>query len=89
LVAFDNTAENLIAAFRTEIAGLFISYPFFSTKLSPVRDRSQYYFFANRHGEIIDMPARKVITLMASGVALLCCALPYFTLLAMHKRVIR
>ena len=35
------------------------------------------------------MLARKVITLMASCVTLLCRTLPYFALLTMHKRVIR
>jgi hypothetical protein len=89
LITFDRTTKNLISAFRTDIAGLFIPNPFFSAKLFPVWDRSQYYFFDNRHGEIFDMLAGKVITLMASGVTLVCCALSYVALLAMHKRVIR
>jgi hypothetical protein len=36
LITFYNAPENLVAAFRTKIAGFFISNPFFSTELSSI-----------------------------------------------------
>jgi hypothetical protein len=70
------------------MASLFILNPFFGTEFSPVRDGPQNYLFANRHGEIIDMLAGKLITLMATGETLLNCTLSYVALLTMHKLVV-
>jgi hypothetical protein len=89
LIAFYNAPENLIAAFRTDIAGLFILNPLFGTHLSPIRNSPQYNLFADRHGKIIDMLTRKFIAWMTSGMTFLSCAVPDLTLSAMHKPLIR
>jgi hypothetical protein len=89
LIAFNSATENLISAFTTGIAGLFITNPFFRAEFSPVWNRSQNYLFADRHGKVIDMPAGKLLTLMTSGVPLLRRTLSYIALVAMHKTIFR
>jgi len=89
LVAFYSPPENLIAAFRANIAGFFILNPFFSTNLSPIRNRPQNNLFTNNHGKIFNILTRKFIALMTSGVTLLFCAGPDLTLSAIHKLFIR
>jgi hypothetical protein len=39
LITFYCAPENFIAAFRTNVAGFFILNPFFSSHLSPIRNR--------------------------------------------------
>jgi hypothetical protein len=85
LITFYGAPENFIAAFRTNIAGFFILDPLFSTYLSPVWDRPQDNPFANSHGKILNMLARKFIALMASAVTFFAGAVPDLTLSAMHK----
>jgi hypothetical protein len=89
LVAFNRSPENFMAAIRADVAGFFILNPFFSAHLAPMGNRPQDYFFADRHGKIFDMPARKFIALMAAGVSFLFSAVPDPALLAMHKRFFR
>jgi hypothetical protein len=89
LIARHNAPENFIAAFGTIIAGFFILDPFFSPKLPPIRNGPQDNLFADSHGEIVNVPAGKFITLMTSRVALFLGALPDIALPAMHKQVIR
>jgi hypothetical protein len=84
----DNAPENTVAAFRTDIAGFFICNPFFSADFPPIGNGPQDYFFADCHGKIVDMPTRKFIALMTSGVTSLFCAGPDVTLFAMHKQII-
>lgn len=88
-IAFYSAPEYLVAAFGTNIAGLFILDPFFSTDLAPIRNGPQYNLLAHSHGEIFDIPAWELITLMTSLVTLLPCAGPDLTIFAVHEPVIR
>ena len=89
VITFHSTPENLIAAFRTNVAGFFILNPFFSTNLSPVGNSPQNNFLSNSHWKIFNVLTRKFVTLMTPGVTLLSCAGPDLTLPAMHKLFIR
>jgi hypothetical protein len=88
LIAFYHAAKNLIAAFWTYIAGLFVSNPFFSSEFSSIRDRPQNDFLTNGHGEIIDVLARKITALVTTCVTFFVGACPDRTLLAMHEKII-
>jgi hypothetical protein len=81
--------ENSVAAFRAHIAGFFILNPFFSADFSPVWNSPQYDLFADFHWKIFNVPAGKLIALMASGKTLLLCAFSDSALPAMHKTLIR
>ena len=89
LITFYGAPENLIAAFRTGVAGFFILNPLFSTNLSPIWNGPQDNLFANSHGKFFNMLTRKFIALMTSGVTFLSCAVLDLTLPAIHKRFIR
>jgi hypothetical protein len=89
LITFYSTPENFIAAFGTNIAGLFVSNPFFSTELSSIWDSPENNLLANGHGEIVNVMTGKFIALMTPGVSFLFCAVPDLTLATMHKLFIR
>jgi len=89
LITFHSAAKNLIAAFGTHVAGLFVSNPFFITELSSIWDGPKNNLLANCHGEIVNIVTGKVIALMTPRVAFLSCASPDLTLSAMHELFIR
>jgi len=61
LITFYSAAENLITAFRADIAGFLILNPLFSTNLPPIRNSPQYDLFADRHRKLINMLTGKFI----------------------------
>ena len=87
-IASHHAAKNLIAAFWTHIAGLFVSNPFFSSEFSSIRDRPQNDFLANGHGEVVDVLARKIIALVTTCVAFFVGAGPDRTVLTMNEKII-
>jgi hypothetical protein len=89
LITFYSAPEDFIAAFRTDIAGLFILNPFLGADLSPIRNGPQNNLLADRHGEIINMPTREFIALMTSDEAFFLAAFPDVATLAMQKEFIR
>jgi hypothetical protein len=89
LVTFHRTAKNSIAAFRTNIASLFVSNPFFIPELSSIWDSPENNLLANDHREIINVVTGKFIALMTPGISFLSCALSDLTLVTMHKPFIR
>lgn len=66
LVTGDNTPENLVSAFGTEIAGFFVFHPLLRADTFSVGNRSQNDLFTNSHGKIVNVPAGKFLALVAS-----------------------
>ncbi len=89
LITSCGAPENFIAAFGTNIACLFILNPFFGAHLPPVRNGPQNDLFADSHGEIFNIAARKLPALMTSGVTFGFCAGLDLALSAIHKRFVR
>lgn len=85
LIAFHGAAENPVAAFGADVAGLFVFNPFLSTKLASIWNRSKDNLLANSHREMIDMAAWKLIAFVAPVVASFCCAVSDLALPAMHE----
>jgi ApbE superfamily uncharacterized protein (UPF0280 family) len=85
LIAFYSAPENIVAAFRANIAGFLVLNPFFGTNLAPIWNSAQNNPFANSHGKIFNMMARKFVALMTPGESFLFCAIPDPALTTMHK----
>jgi hypothetical protein len=89
LITFDRAPENLVAAFRTDIAGFFILNPFFRPHFPPIGNGPQNNLFANQHGKIFNKTTGEVITLVTAGIAFLLGAGPDLTVPAIHKQIVR
>jgi hypothetical protein len=77
-----------VTAFRAVIPVFFILHPLLGTDVTPQGDTPQYDLFPHSHGEFIDEPAGKLVTLMASGNAFCHAAVPDIALLTVHKPVV-
>ncbi|OIP39779.1 MAG: hypothetical protein AUK25_09565 [Desulfobacteraceae bacterium CG2_30_51_40] len=89
LIAFHGTAKNLVAAFRTYIAGLLLHNPSFSSEFSSKRYGPQNDFLANGHGKTINVLTRKNIAFVTTRVTFSNITSPDLTLPAMHEKIIR
>jgi hypothetical protein len=77
LITAFRSSENFIIAFGTDIAGLLIGHPVFSTIFPSVGYGPQTNFLPDREGEIINELAGKIVTFVTAGIPLFVVAISY------------